>query len=66
VPGDYVLFHNFPFYDPMSFVFTMAISAGVVMFFVIFGALIADLPRYGRRVTRSIGAFAGAWREDPS
>jgi hypothetical protein len=36
------------------------------MFFVIFGALIADLPRYGRRVTRSIGAFAGAWREDPS
>lgn len=66
VPGDYVLFHNFPFYDPRSFVFTMAISTGVVMFFVICGTLIADLPRYGHRVARSIGAFAGAWREDPT
>jgi len=66
VPGDYVLFHNFPFYDPMSLVFTMAISAAVVMLFVILGALIAGLPRHSHRVARSIGAFAGAWRDDPS
>jgi hypothetical protein len=66
VPGDYLFFHNFPFYDLMSFALTMAISAAVVMFYVILGALLPSLPRYGHRVVRSIGAFAGAWREDPS
>ena len=66
VPGDYLLFHNFPFYDRMSFVFTMAISAAVVMLFVMLGALTANFPTYSHRVARSIGAFAGAWREDRS
>jgi hypothetical protein len=38
VPGDYVLFKTFPFYDPMSFVMTMAVSATVVMLLVTLGA----------------------------
>jgi hypothetical protein len=38
VPGDYVLFKTFPFYDPMSFMMTMAVSATVVMLLVTLGA----------------------------
>ena len=38
VPGDYLLFKTFPFYDPMSFVMTMAVSATVVMLLVTLGA----------------------------
>jgi hypothetical protein len=65
VPGDYLLFHNFPFYDPMSFVFTMAISVVVVMLFVLLGASAPGFSRYRHRVGRSAGAFAGAWRQEP-
>jgi hypothetical protein len=38
LPGDYMLFKTFPFYDPMSFVMTMAVSATVVMLLVTLGA----------------------------
>jgi hypothetical protein len=43
VPGDYVLFKTFAFYDPMSFVMTMAVSATVVMLLVTLGA---GIPRF--------------------
>ena len=64
VPGDYLLFHNFPFYDLMSLVLTMAISAAVVMLFMSAGAAVPDFSRHRHRVRRSIGAFVGAWRQD--
>ena len=40
VPADYLLFRIFPFYDPLSFVLTMAISAAVVMILACAGALL--------------------------
>ena len=62
VPSDDLMFHNFPFYQLKSLVFTMAISAAVVMLFVILGASLPGFSRYRHRVGRSFGAFAGAWR----
>jgi hypothetical protein len=60
VPGDDLMFHNFPFYQLKSFVFTMAISAAVEML----GASLPGFSRYRHRVGRTFGAFAGAWREN--
>ncbi len=65
VPGDYLLFRNFPFYDLMSLVFTMATSAAIAMLFVGAGAVLPDSSRHRHRIRRSIGAFVGAWRQDP-
>ena len=64
VPGDYWFFHLFPFYDPISFVFTMAISAAVVMLLAFAGAVLPGLSKHRSRVCRSAVAFVGAWRED--
>ena len=64
VPSDDLMFHNFPFYQLKSLVFTMAISAAVVMLFVILGASLPGFSRYRHRVGHSFGAFAGAWREN--
>ncbi len=47
VPGDYLLFKIFPFYDPMSFVMTMAVSATVVMLLVTLGAGIRRFVAHG-------------------
>jgi hypothetical protein len=38
VPGDYLIFGMFPFYDPLSFFMTMATAAIVVMLLVTVGA----------------------------
>jgi hypothetical protein len=66
VPGDYLLFGIFPFYDMMSFVFTMAISAAVVMLLATAGALLSGIPSHRHRLGRSVGAFFAAWRQIPS
>ena len=42
VLGDHWFYGIFPFYDPMSFVSTMAISAAVVLSLVTIGAALAD------------------------
>jgi hypothetical protein len=41
VPGDYLFFRIFPFYDPASFALTMAASVAVVMFLATVGAGLA-------------------------
>jgi hypothetical protein len=53
VPGDYLLFGIFPFYDIAAFVFTMTISAAVVMLLAAAGALLSEIPR---RVRRGVAA----------
>jgi hypothetical protein len=43
VPGEYLLFHSFPFYDVKDFVLTYAIAVAVVMFFVSIGAVLGGV-----------------------
>jgi hypothetical protein len=62
VPGDYLLFGIFPFYDATSFVLTMIIAAAVVMFLATTGALLPAIDRHRRRVGRSFGGFVAGWR----
>jgi FtsH-binding integral membrane protein len=64
VPGDYWLFGTFPFYDAISFVGTMAISAAVVMLLVTIGSELATFKTHRGRMRRGIWAFVGAWRRD--
>ncbi len=64
VPGEYLLFHSFPFYEVKGFVLTYAIAAAIVMFFVSTGAMLADLRGHQARIGRAFRAFVGAWRQD--
>jgi hypothetical protein len=66
VPGDYLLFGNFPFYNLRSFVMTMATAAVVVMLLAAIGALLPRLGTHRKRLGRSIQAFVSAWRTIPS
>jgi len=66
VPGDYLLFGNFPFYNLRSFVMTMATAAAVVMLLAAIGALLPRLGKHRERLGRSIHAFVAAWRTIPS
>jgi hypothetical protein len=43
VPGEYLLFHSFPFYDVKDFVLTNAVAFAVVMFFVSIGAVLGGV-----------------------
>ncbi len=66
MPGDYLLFHSFPFYDVKDFVLTYGIAAAIVMFFVSIGVMLADLRGHQARMGRSIHAFVDAWRQIPN
>src|SRR5260370_38311070 len=66
VPGDYLLFGNFPFYNLRSFVMTMATAAVVVMLLAAIGALLPRLGKHRERLGRSIHAFLAARRTNPS
>lgn len=62
VPGDYLLFHIFPFYDLREFVLAMAMVTTFCMVPAALGATIARFGNIQGRVRRSTGAFANAWR----
>ena len=66
VPGDYLLFANFPFYNLGSFVMTMSAAAAVVMLLAAIGALLPRLGTHRNRLGTSIQAFITAWRTIPS
>ena len=62
VPGDFLLFHSFPFHDLWSFVFSMAMAASFCLVPAILGATISRFAGIQARVRRSSFAFAKAWR----
>lgn len=62
VPGDYLLFHIFPFYDLLDFVLAMVMVTTFCMVPAALGATIARFGDIQHRVRRSAVAFASAWR----
>jgi len=62
VPGDYLLFHIFPFYNLRDFLLAMAMVATFCMVPAAFGAAVARFGDIQHRVRRSAVAFASAWR----
>jgi hypothetical protein len=52
VPGEYWLFHTFPFYDVKDFVLTYAIASAIVMCLVSIGALLAVMRGHQPRMDR--------------
>jgi hypothetical protein len=65
VPGDFVLFHSFPFYGAVSFALSMAMVAAFCMLPAAAGSFLANLPDLLSRARRGVGAFGTAWRKDP-
>lgn len=62
VPGDYLLFHVFPFYAMRDFVLAMAMVTTFCMMPAALGAAVARFGDIQHRVRRSAVAFASAWR----
>jgi hypothetical protein len=65
MPGDYLLFHSFPFYDIGSFVLAIAMMASFCMGPAALGSFIANFIGLLDRARRGARAFGSAWRQDP-
>jgi hypothetical protein len=65
VPGDYLLFGSFPFYDVSSFVLAIAMTAAFCLVPAAIGSFAANLTDLVTRARRGFGAFGSAWRQEP-
>ncbi len=61
VPGDFLLFHSFPFYDLWSFAFSMAMATAFCIAPAMLGVTIARFSDIQNRLRRSTVAFAKSW-----
>ena len=62
VPGDYLLFHSFPYYDVMAFAMSMFMAVGFCVGPTVLGAAMACFADIQSRMRRSANAFAHEWQ----